>query len=181
MFINIDKDSIKFCDGIYNNKTTKDKSLIINDFTKTNLNVTKKKNKGENILDYDNFLQELYSLPKEVKVKKTVIKKQKNKVKNLSVKKGIYSIDSKVDSVRSSFKKKISNNIKNSSLYDLDNFIISSNTSKNICRQNQKLIKIFTPNFKNLEPKFFQSSDIFFSKTIEEKDFLFNDEEVKSG
>lgn len=130
-------------------------------------------------MDYDNFLQELYSIPKEVKVKKTVIKKQKNKVKNLSVNKGIYSIDSKVDLLRSSIKKKTSNNIKNSSLYDLDNFIISSNTSKNICRQNQTMIKISTPNYKNLEQKFFQSSDIFTSKTIEEKDFLFNDEEVK--
>jgi hypothetical protein len=80
--------------------------------------------------------------------------------------------------VRSSNKKKNNSNAKNSSLYDLDNFIISSNTTKNICRQQQNNIKIFTPNFKNLEAKFFQASD-HISTRIYEKDFLFNDEEVK--
>lgn len=79
--------------------------------------------------------------------------------------------------VRSSNKKKNNSYTKNSSLYDLDNFIISSNTTKNICKQNQNHIKIFTPNFKHLEAKFFQASEQF-SSTINEKDFLFNDEEV---
>ncbi len=92
LFINIDKDIIKLDSEDWGNKSRKERSLFNNNFTSIQPNYLKKKKRCENILDYDYFLHEVYSLPKEINVKKTVIKKLKNKVKNISVNKGIYFI-----------------------------------------------------------------------------------------
>ena len=78
-------------------------------------------------------------------------------------------------------KKKINNINKNSSLYDLDNFIVLSNSNKSLGKD-EKLVNIFVPNYKILENKFFQLpnfvitkiSEISESKIEEEVNFFCN-------
>jgi len=62
---------------------------------------------------------------------------------------------------------KRNNNInKNSSLFDLDNFIINSNSTKTIGKQDNHK-KIFTPNYKLNDCKFYNVPNFIISKAYE--------------
>lgn len=164
-----------FYQELNDNTLLREKSLF-NQNKSLNNRIQKKRNL-DNVLDYDNFLKEIYTIPKQTIVKKTEIKKINKKVKKYSINKGIFNlINSKVDVMKTSIKKK-NNSLKNSSLYDLDNFIISSNTSKTF-KKEQINLKIFTPNYKTLETKFFQSPNFFISKPSDKSDDDLNNDEV---
>ena len=73
---------------------------------------------------------------------------------------------------------KRNNNInKNSSLYDLDNFIINSYTTKSIGKHDSH-IKIFTPNYKLIDNKFYLTPNFVISKPNENKELFHLEDEV---
>jgi hypothetical protein len=76
--------------------------------------------------------------------------------------------------------KKRNANAKNSSLYDLDNFVINSNSTKSFVKTNEKQIKIFTPNFKFLDLKFYSCPNFVISKDKNEPRETGADEEVNT-
>jgi hypothetical protein len=60
---------------------------------------------------------------------------------------------------------------KNSNLYDLDNFVIQTNTNKSFGKnQEKKADNVFTPNFKILDQKFYQVNFLVCKENKEEEE-----------